>query len=288
MTGLGAAGLACTIGGRTILTGVDLELPPGQLMAVVGPNGAGKSTLLRTIAGILPVRAGAVHIGGHDLRRLSARRRARMLAFVGQADPVAAELLVGEVVMLGRLPHRPPWALGSAQDREAVTAALSQVGLEGFDDRPASRLSGGELRRVSIARGLAQQTPVLLLDEPTNHLDVEQQLEVLAMVRSLGRTVLAAIHDLNLATRFSDRVVVLGNGTVVAHGPTPDVLTADLIRSVFRVDAMPMAAGVERQWYFSLSAEADDRDRRIVAQRGDDRAGVEDLVEPEPRRRRVR
>ncbi|WP_226352520.1 ABC transporter ATP-binding protein [Pseudonocardia sp. ICBG601] len=181
---LRAETLSCVLGGRTVLAGVDLAVEPGEVLGVVGPNGSGKSTLLRALAGIRRPAAGRVLLDGTPLTAMRARQRARRIAFVGQEEDLPADLCVGEVVALGLVPHRPPWSGGDAAERAAVTAALAAVQLDGLADRPVDRLSGGERRRVLLARGLAQDAGVLLLDEPTNHLDVRHALGLLELVRS--------------------------------------------------------------------------------------------------------
>ncbi|MGD9526463.1 MAG: ABC transporter ATP-binding protein [Dehalococcoidia bacterium] len=235
---LAARGLTCAAGRQPVLHEVDLDVRRGEVLGVVGPNGSGKSTLLRVLAGIRRPLAGTVHVGGTDLHTLPARARARRLALVGQEEELPADLRAGELVALGRLPHRPPWAGGDAAERVAVEAALAAVDLQGIADRPVERLSGGERRRVLLARGLAQDAELLMLDEPTNHLDVRHQLGLLDLVRRLGRTVVLTLHDLHLAARSCDRVVVLHDGRAVATGPPHEVLTRERVRAVFGVDVV--------------------------------------------------
>ncbi|MGE4425671.1 MAG: ABC transporter ATP-binding protein [Solirubrobacteraceae bacterium] len=237
---LEARGVACAIGKRTIVRDVDLTVRTGEMLAVVGPNGTGKSTLLRALAGVRPVAAGTVLLNGTPIQDRSARRRAREVAMVGQEEAPPADLLVGELVALGRTPHRSPWAGGDAAERDAVLSALAAVDLADVVDRPVEHLSGGERRRVLLARGLAQEAPLLLLDEPTNHLDIRHQLALLAMVRRLERTVVLAMHDLDMAAAFCDRIAVLHDGYLHTVGPPADVLTPDTVRTVFGVRATPV------------------------------------------------
>ncbi|MCK2238575.1 MULTISPECIES: ABC transporter ATP-binding protein [unclassified Crossiella] len=234
---LRATGLDCAIGGRTILRGVDLAVEPGEVLGFVGPNGSGKSTLLRVLAGIRPAAAGQILLDGQPLSAFSARQRARRIAMVGQEEELPADLLVGELVALGLVPHRAPWAGGDRRERETVLKALSTVDLADAVDRPAEQLSGGERRRVLLARGLAQDAPLLVLDEPTNHLDIRHQLHLLDLVRGLDRTVLLALHDLNLAADVCDRVVVLHDGQARPAAAPAQALTPRLVHEVFGVRA---------------------------------------------------
>ena len=236
-TMLATQDLGCALGKYPILNGVDLEVPEGEMMALVGPNGTGKSTLLRTLAGLLPIPSGRVLVAGRDLVKLSPLERARTLAMVGQQEETPADLRVAEVVALGLLPHRPPWSGGGRKERNAVAEALEQVSMTAYANRGFHQLSGGEQRRVLLARGLAQRTELLMLDEPTNHLDIRHQHALLRMVRGLGRTVIAAIHDLDLAATYFDHIVVLNDGGVAADGKPSEVLTPELVGDVFGMAA---------------------------------------------------
>ena len=236
-TMLATQNLGCALGKYPILNGVDLEVPEGEMMALVGPNGTGKSTLLRTLAGLLPIPSGRVLVAGRDLVKLSPLERARTLAMVGQQEETPADLRVAEVVALGLLPHRPPWSGGGRKERNAVAEALEQVSMTAYANRGFHQLSGGEQRRVLLARGLAQRTELLLLDEPTNHLDIRHQHALLRVVRGLGRTVIAAIHDLDLAATYFDHIVVLNDGGVAADGKPSEVLTPELVGDVFGMAA---------------------------------------------------
>jgi iron complex transport system ATP-binding protein len=237
---LQAIGLGCAIGRREILRDIDLTVARGETVGVVGPNGSGKSTLLRTLAGILPPTTGQLRLLGSPLHGRSARQRAREVAMVGQEDAIADDLLVGELVALGRTPHRAPWSGGGAGERREVARALAAVEMGHAIDRPVQQLSGGERRRALLARGLAQDAPLLILDEPTNHLDVRHQLELLELVRTLRRTVVVAMHDLALAATACDRIVVLHGGTVLSSGPAARALTPEIVSLVFGVRATPV------------------------------------------------
>ena len=234
---LSASTVSCAIGRRTVLRDVDLDVARGETIGIVGPNGSGKSTLLRVLAGIRPATAGEVRLDGSPLHRLTARARARSIAFVGQEEELPADLLVGEFVALGRVPHRAPWAGGDTAERDAVGRALRAVEMADAVGRPVEQLSGGERRRVVLARGLAQDAAVLLLDEPTNHLDVRHQFALLHLVRRLGRTVVLAMHDLNLAADHCDRILVLHDGRARPAAAPHDALSPETVRTVFGVDA---------------------------------------------------
>ena len=234
------AGVGTRLGGRWVVDGVDATPPPGALTGLLGPNGAGKTTLLRLIAGLLPAEAGAVLVADEDegsvpVASLPRRLRARRIALLEQESSATVPLLVREVVALGRVPYRSWW--GADADATAVDRALVSAGAEHLADRAWDSLSGGERQRVHIARALAQEPSLLLLDEPTNHLDVSAQLSLLRFVRTLGITTVAALHDLNLAASFCDHVLVLSEGRLAAAGAPRDVLTAELVRAVYRVDA---------------------------------------------------
>ncbi|BBZ01880.1 ABC transporter ATP-binding protein [Mycolicibacterium chitae] len=239
-----AQGLRCCRGTRTIVAGVELDVPAGTRLAVVGPNGAGKSTLLRALAGLDAPADGAIRVDGDDLRRLSARRRALTIAFVGQEERPSGELTVAEAVGLGRTPYRQPWSVAAAEDRGIIDDALGAVGLGGWGNRPCTQLSGGERHRVVLARALAQQTAVLVLDEPTNHLDAAWRLRLMQVLDQLECTVIAAMHDLDLVLRHFDAVAVVADGGILAHGPPTEVLDASLLRKVFEVagDVVPHPA----------------------------------------------
>ncbi|GAA0971637.1 ABC transporter ATP-binding protein [Acrocarpospora macrocephala] len=225
------SGVHVEIGG---VSGVDLEVEPGEFVGLVGPNGSGKSTLLRALYRARRPDAGTVRVDGDDVwRTLSARRSAQRTAVLAQHSTDGFDFTVAELVATGRTPHRS----APAADREIIARALERVGMTGRADRPYATLSGGERQRVLLARALAQQGDVLVLDEPTNHLDIAAQLELLELVHELKITTLAALHDLNLAAAYCDRLYVLAAGRVVAYGPALDVLTPALLLEVFGVRA---------------------------------------------------
>lgn len=223
------------IDGTRIITDVTLEAPAGSVVALVGPNGSGKSTFLRTVYRSLQPDAGSVLTGDTDVWKLTARASSLRTAVVLQDDSPEFEFTVGEVVELGRVPHRRTFDRMSATDHAVIDEALARAGVTELKDRYIATLSGGERQRVYLARALAQQTPILVLDEPTNHLDLLAQTELLELLRDLPATVLIALHDLNLAATYSDRVVVLDQGIVVAAGPPESVLTRELIEKIYGV-----------------------------------------------------
>ncbi|MFW5655604.1 MAG: ABC transporter ATP-binding protein [Roseicyclus sp.] len=225
--------------GDGIVHPVSLRLQPGRILGVLGANGAGKSSLLRLVYRYHRPQSGRVLIDGQDIHRLPARRVAQRIAAVLQEQPTDFALTVAEIVALGRAPHRRPLSGPSEHDLHQVDHALERLDLTRFADRGFGTLSGGERQRVMVARALAQEPGLIVLDEPTNHLDIRHQLEVLRLVRSLGVTVVASLHDLNLVHGFCDDLLVLAAGRPLASGPVARVLTPDLIAEAFGVLAHP-------------------------------------------------
>ena len=235
-----AHGLEVEIAGAPILRGADLQIDAGELVAVVGPNGAGKSTLVRAVSGLQPYSAGDVRWTGRVLPGLRGRELARLRAFVPQRMPVPAGVIVREAVTIGRSSHLRPLRRLQGEDRDAIEAAMERAGVHRFAERQLSTLSGGELQRVQIAIGLAQETPVLIADEPTSQLDLGAAVGIATLLRGLadeGLAVLLVVHDLALAVAGSHRAVVVSEGRTVVSGDPGDVLTSDLLASVWRADA---------------------------------------------------
>lgn len=229
-------GLEVQLGGTTILGGIDATADRGQFVGIVGPNGAGKTTLLRTIAGAIDPAAGRVTVAGEPIHDLTSKAASRLVAKVPQDTTVGFEFDVRTVVEMGRNPHRSRFDGWTDTDAAAVEQALDRTDTGQFADRGIATLSGGERQRVLLARALAQDAPLLLLDEPTGSLDINHQVRTLELVRDLvseGRTALAAIHDLDLAARFCDELVLLSEGGVVAAGRPAAVLTESEIRNAF-------------------------------------------------------
>lgn len=229
--------LHAMLGGTEILHGIDFTAGDRSLVGVIGPNGSGKSTLLKCIYRVLKPSEGAVFVDGQPLSEYRVRDSAKKIAVLAQHNFYNFEFTVQDVVLMGRAPHKRALERDSAADFKIVHEAMERVGVAPLRDRLFSTLSGGEQQRVLLARALAQQTPCLILDEPTNHLDIKYQLELLDLVRSLDRTVIAAIHDLNIAAMYCDTIFVMQSGHIVASGAPRDVLTRSLIRSVYEVDA---------------------------------------------------
>lgn len=238
-----------------VLDGVSLSVRPGEVVSLLGVNGAGKSTLLKCVSRYLQPAAGAISLDGAAIASFSRGRLARTIGYVPQQAGAAAGLSVVEAVGLGRAPHRG--LCTPEQDREAVLTAIARLDLQDLAMRPMAELSGGERRRALIARALAQQTPILLLDEPTSDLDLRHQLETMTLVRRLadedGVSALVAIHDLPLAARFSDRLVLMRAGRVHADGPPAEVLTAANLEAVYdvgvvtgRYEGLPVVMPVAR------------------------------------------
>lgn len=231
------------IGDRIVLDGVTLGPHPGETVGLLGPNGSGKSTLLRLLAGVLGPTAGTVTLDGDPLARVGRRAVARRVAVVQQNSHTLTEMTVRDVVALGRIPHRRAWAPATADDRRAVDTALGRTGLTDRAEQSWHTLSGGERQRVQIARALAQEPSELLLDEPTNHLDIQYQLDLLELAVALPVTTVIALHDLNLAAMYCDRLVVLQDGRAVAEGAPGQVLTPELIGEVYGVRAQVTVDG---------------------------------------------
>ena len=230
-------GVQAVLGGSAILKGVDIQVGQRELVGIIGPNGSGKSTLLKCIYRVLKPTGGAVLLDGRDLDQYSYRESARRIAVVAQHNYYNFEFSVQVVVMMGRAPHKRALDRDNADDFRLVAEALELVGMSGFARRSFSTLSGGEQQRVILARALAQQTPCLILDEPTNHLDIKYQLELMDIVKSLDRTVISAIHDLNIAAMYCDRLYAVKGGEIVGCGRPQEVLTEDFIRRVYEVEA---------------------------------------------------
>ena len=224
-------------GRRILLRDVSASVPPGSLTALIGRNGTGKSTLLRAVAGLGAAASGGIELCGKPLAALTPLQRASTVSFVTTDKVRIANLACEDVVALGRAPYTNWIGRMQEADRAVVERSLELVGMSGFARRSFSTLSGGEQQRVILARALAQQTPCLILDEPTNHLDIKYQLELMDIVKSLDRTVISAIHDLNIAAMYCDRLYAVKGGEIVGCGRPQEVLTEDFIRRVYEVEA---------------------------------------------------
>jgi iron complex transport system ATP-binding protein len=237
---LAARGVTVGYGGRAVIDELDVAIPPGVITTIIGPNGCGKSTLLKTLSRLLKPAEGSVVLDGEDIGRLRTRDVAKKLGLLPQA-PVAPEgLTVADLVARGRHPHQSWLRQWSSDDADVVERALAMTGVSDLADRPVDALSGGQRQRVWISMTLAQGTDLLLLDEPTTYLDLAHALDVLDLVDDLhesGCTVVMVLHDLNLATRYSDNLVVMREGSILAQGHPRDVITAELLHEAFGLRA---------------------------------------------------
>ncbi len=235
--GLLVEGLTYGYGTEVVLDQLDLELPLGLSAAVLGRNGAGKSTLLNLISGVYRPHAGSIHFGGTDFRAIAPRERARLVAMTPQVLQIAPTFTLRDCVSLGRTPYLHPLRGETAHDRSEVDRAMADAGVERLANRRIGELSGGERQLAALAMSLAQQPQLLLLDEATAHLDLNHQLALLQRVRALqkerGLTVLAALHDPNLAGLFFDRVVLLGDRKILRSGPPTEVLTQPTLEQLY-------------------------------------------------------
>lgn len=237
---LAARGVTVGYGARTVIDDLDVAIPPGVITTIIGPNGCGKSTLLRTLSRLLRPTKGTVVLDGDDIVKLKTRDVAKKLGLLPQA-PVAPEgLTVADLVTRGRHPHQSWLRQWSSDDAGVVERALAMTGVSDLADRPVDTLSGGQRQRVWISMTLAQGTDLLLLDEPTTYLDLAHAIDVLDLVNDLhesGCTVVMVLHDLNLATRYSDNLVVMRDGAILAQGHPRDVITAELLDEAFGLRA---------------------------------------------------
>ncbi|GAB2801068.1 ABC transporter ATP-binding protein [Halomonas shantousis] len=241
---LSAQELSLSYGRTSVIEGLDIELPVGQVTAIVGPNGCGKSTLLAGLARLHTPAAGAVLLDGRDIQRLPSRELARRLALLPQETHAPEGLTVAELIRFGRQPHQGWLRQWSAEDRRVVDDAIAAADLEGFAERPLEAMSGGQRQRAWIAMAIAQQTPLLLLDEPTSALDLGHQVEVFELIRTLaatGKTIVMVVHDLVSACRYADHLVAMHAGNVVAEGAPRQVVTADLVRRLYGIHCTLLA-----------------------------------------------
>jgi iron complex transport system ATP-binding protein len=229
--------LSVAYGSTMVLNDVSLNVESGEVLALIGPNGAGKSTLIRAVSGVIPARGGSVRTNGDDFALLSPMERAKYLAVVPQAVLLPPAFTVWETVLMGRTPYLGFLGQTSSSDEEIARDALKRVHALELAERRVGELSGGEAQRVLLARALCQSTPILLLDEPTAHLDLQYQVSLLDFVYELAHrdklAVLIALHDLNLAARYADRIALMVNGQIQAIGKPREVLTPELISEAY-------------------------------------------------------
>jgi iron complex transport system ATP-binding protein len=256
-------GVSVGLGGTDVLSGIDATVASGSFVGLVGPNGAGKTTLLRTINGSLRPSAGWVFVAGEDVHALPSKAASRLVATVPQETSVSFEFSVRETVEMGRTPHLSRFDRWSADHAEVVDRAMERTGVAGFADRPITAVSGGERQRVLLARAVAQDTPVLLLDEPTASLDINHQVRTLELVREFvrdGRTVVAAIHDLNLAAHYCDSLLLLADGGIVASGAPESVLRESALERAFGANAVVTRHPVTGSVYVTALPDRPDRE----------------------------
>lgn len=235
--GLNIENLTWGVNEHNIINDISLYIDDGEYIGIVGPNGSGKSSILRCIYRVNRPRAGNISLDNDDVWKLAAREMARRSAAVIQEASDQFEFKVKEIVMMGRNPHKGMLERDNEEDEVLVNESLDRVGMEGFEERFFSTLSGGEKQRTLIARALVQQAKFLILDEPTNHLDIHYQLEIMELVKNIGVTSLVVMHDLNLAALYCDRIYVMKNGRMYTNGTPEQVLTSELIKDVYRVNA---------------------------------------------------
>ena len=240
---LAADGLAIAHGRSRVVEGVTLALAPGERVAVIGPNGAGKTSLLRALAGLARPATGTVRLHGRDVSRLRERERARHIAFVAQDEHTDLPYRARDVLLLGRAAGRGDWHRYDGDDHAIVAEVAGRWDLTALLDRTLDALSGGERRRVLLARAFAQRADLLLLDEPTNHLDLRHQHALLAYLRDTRATAMLTLHDLDLAAAYCTRVVLLDRGRILADGPPHEALAAERVTRVYGVPAASVRVG---------------------------------------------
>lgn len=220
-----------------ILKKVNFAAPRGKVTGIIGPNGSGKSTLLKCIYRVLQPQEGEILLKGVPLTSLPYRESAQAIAVLAQQSELPFDFTVEKIVMMGRYPYKRGLESDNQKDWDLVQSSLEKVAMDSYRDRMFSSLSGGEKQRVLLARALAQDTPILILDEPTNHLDIRYQLQIMGLCHKLNKTVITAIHDLNVAAQYCDQIYALKAGQVYAQGSPDEILTAQLIKDLYETEA---------------------------------------------------
>lgn len=229
--------LNITLEKNNILKDINIEVYNKEFVGIIGPNGSGKSTLLKCIYRVLKPNDGAILLDNIDIKDMSVKESSKRLAVLSQHNNYNFDFTVKDIVLMGRSPHKKFMERDNKDDYDIANEALKKVDMFEFKDRSFQSLSGGEQQRVILARALAQQPQCLILDEPTNHLDIKYQLQLMRIVKGLGIEVIAAIHDLNIAAMYCDKIYVLKDGEVIKYGKPKDILTQELIKYVYEVDA---------------------------------------------------
>ncbi|MDM5250482.1 heme ABC transporter ATP-binding protein [Lysinibacillus sp. G4S2] len=252
---LEAKQVSFSISDERILHEVSVQIKEKQFVGLIGPNGSGKSTLLKNMYRLLKPESGTILLNEQDILKQSSKSIAKNLAVVSQETPVLFDFTVHDLVSMGRTPHKKLFELDQQQDFQIVKSALDQTGIAHLEKRSFSSLSGGEKKRVMVARALAQQAQMLILDEPTNHLDIQHQLQLMDLIQTLHLTVVAAIHDLNIAAMYCDQIYVLQQGRIVCFGTPEEVLTPQLLQDVFGVYADIQIHPLTRKPYLTYVSE---------------------------------
>ena len=234
---LDISSLSFNFGSKNILADIDLSIKDNGIVCIIGPNGSGKSTLLKCIYRVLKPKTGTIFIDGKNINDYQFKETAKKMAVVAQHNDTHFDFNVLEMVLIGRSPHKKFMERDSAEDIELAYKALEQVNMKDFADRNFSSLSGGEKQRIILARALVQNTDCLILDEPTNHLDIKHQLHFMSLAKDLKITVISAIHDLNIAAMYCDKIYALKEGQIIASGSVYEVITEEVIKTLYDVEA---------------------------------------------------
>lgn len=234
---LDISSLSFNFGSKNILADIDLSIKNNGIVGIIGPNGSGKSTLLKCIYRVLKPKTGTIFIDGKNINDYQFKETAKKMAVVAQHNDTHFDFNVLEMVLIGRSPHKKFMERDSAEDIELAYKALEQVNMKDFADRNFSSLSGGEKQRIILARALVQNTDCLILDEPTNHLDIKHQLHFMSLAKDLKITVISAIHDLNIAAMYCDKIYALKEGQIIASGSVDEVITEEVIKTLYDVEA---------------------------------------------------
>lgn len=234
---LKVTGVTCKIQDITIVQDVSLEVKEGEFVGLIGPNGSGKTTLLKNIYRVYSPCKGVISLMGEDISRQAFKKTFQKMSVVAQEVTHDFDFTVGEVVMMGRTPHKRMLEQDTEEDEKIVGESLAEVGILGLMGRHYTTLSGGEKQRVQVARALAQKAELLIMDEPTNHLDIAYKIQIMKIVKGLGITVLTTLHDLNIAALYCDRLYVINEGKIVCEGTPESVLCPQVLENVFGVSA---------------------------------------------------